>query len=98
MRHLSPASTAALFRFAEDGDCTKLPDTGELRVLNRRLQDRHAVGIVRQGRTLWVIMDLTREDALPHLRELLRAWPLPAVLHMPFVTAPADGAVELVVG
>jgi hypothetical protein len=95
MRHLTARSAAALHRFAQDGDLTQLPTDGELRVLFRNLDGRHAVSMVRQGAVLWVVIDLTREDALAQLRELIRTWPLSAVLRMPFPTA-TPPAVELV--
>jgi hypothetical protein len=90
MRHLTADNVAALHRFAEDGDVAKLPADGGLRVVCASLPDRHVVSIVRQGDVLWVIIDLRRDDALGQLRQLVRTWPLPAVLHMPFVTPPTS--------
>jgi hypothetical protein len=96
MRHLSAPAAAVLRRFAEDGDLTKIPVNGELRVVNAELTGRHAVSLARQGETLWVILDLARPEALGQLRDLLRTWPMPAVLRMPFVVPPAASAMELV--
>jgi hypothetical protein len=43
-----------------------------------------------------VIIDLTRDDALVHLRQLIQFWPLPATLRMPFLTSGETVSMESV--